>query len=91
MGHGNDAGLLADLGIEAGGVAERRAGLFSGLSGHELGGSAGGKAARDEEEYLPVAPRLVEQGGRDGGRLARARRSDEQCASSLAKRCEEVG
>ena len=91
VGHGDDPGRLADLAVEAGGVAESRAGGFAGVRRHAFGGGAGGEAAGHEQQHLAAAPRLSQQRGGDGGGLARPGRCDQQRARAIAQRGEEFG
>jgi hypothetical protein len=72
--HAGGGGALA---VHAGGVAEGAANGFARGRGHALGGGAGGQAAGGQEEYLARAPGFGEEGGGDGGGLARAGGSDQ--------------
>jgi hypothetical protein len=78
-------------GVEAGGVADRLAHPLPGQLRHPLGGGPGREAPGREEEDLPGAPGLGEEGGRDGGGLAGARRSDEHGVARAAKGGEKLG
>ena len=91
VGHGDEAGALADAAVEAGLVADGVARLLTERAGDELGRGAGGEAAGDEQQNLAAAPRLIEQRGRDDGGLAGARRSDEQGARAVAQGGQQVG
>ena len=86
VGHGDHPRRLADLAVEAGGIADGRARLLAALARHEFGGGAGGEAARDEQQDLAaVRPGLVEQRRRDPRRLAGAGRRDQQRARAVAR------
>ena len=86
-----DARRLADLAVEAGGIADRPAGLLAQLAGHEFGRGARGEAARDEQQDLAhrTRPRRARPGATrvvlpaPGGAISKAR-------VSLAQRRQQV-
>ncbi len=91
MGHGDDPRCLADLAVEAGGVADRRSSLFAPLSRHKFGSASCREAARDQQQYLPaIGPGLVKQSRGDLCRLAGAWRRDEQRARRPAQGIEQL-
>ena len=86
LGEDLDARLRPDAALEADLVADRPADLLAQQRRHARGGSAGGDTARLQQHDLSVRqPGLVEQGERDGGGLARARRRGEHGASRPAQ------
>ena len=91
MGHGDEAGGASDPAVEAGLVADGRAGLLAQLASDELGRGPGSETAGDEQDDLAQAPGAAEQGGRNLRRLARARRGDKQSAGARIERGKEVG
>src|SRR5690606_5988357 len=75
LGHHLDAGGGPGPPLVAGGVADHLADRFAAHGGHAAGGRPGGDAAGLEHDDAAAAqPRLVQQGGWHGGRLAGARR-----------------
>ena len=83
--HHDDAAVLPDLAVQARCVADRRPSCFAQRRGHELRGGASSEPTRNEQQDLPAAPWLTDQGRSHPGRLARARRSDQQGAAMLAQ------
>ena len=73
------------------GIAEGLADILPGSGGHPLGGGARGEAAGGEQQDFAAAPWLVQQGGRDGGGLARPRRRDQHGVGCVAQVAEQVG
>ena len=90
LGYDEDARARRLPRVEPGRVADRLAGLFSELRGHALRRRTGGNAARAEQEDSAIAPRLVQQGGSDGGGLARPRRCDQDRAGTGAQAGQQV-
>ena len=78
LGHDLDPGAAADPTLVAGAVADGRADRLAEQVGHALGRGAGREAARlEHHDPLVDEPRFAEQVQRHHGRLAGARRSDE--------------
>ena len=90
FGEHGDPGAGGAPGVEAGGVADRAADGLAGELRHPLRGGPGGEAPGGEEQDLALAPRFGEEGGRDGGGLAGARRGDEHGVWRLAQCGEQV-
>src|SRR3546814_8366495 len=64
---------------------------FARKFGHAFGGGARCKAAGGEDDDLAVAPRAAEHRGCDSGRLARARRGDQDGVRRSVKRRDQIG
>jgi hypothetical protein len=91
VGHRDQPRRLADPAIEPRRIANARPRDLAAFAGDVFGGGARGETARDEQQYLASAPRLIEQCRRDSRRLARPRRRDEQGARAVIKRGEKGG